>query len=307
MKIIGYGAASDGSEQTMRLSVHCFGMAATAGLCALALAGCGKNPAGQAAVQSQIVAHVGDEVITTNELENEFRLANVTLDKEKDPETVRRILSELVLRKYLLGQAVSEKLDREPGILLELLRAREQVLSNAFLTRAAASKAPGKPEIDKFIANNPSRFSGRKLLKAEEIVFALGPASQPAIEAGKNAKSLDDIDQQLTSLGLPHNRQTGVLSSSDLTADLYGAVEARQADQLFFVRAASNGIFFKVASEQPSPLEGAAAENLARQLMRADAVKAEQGMAAYSANIETRYEGEYAKIMQPNNASKSRE
>ena len=298
------GAGPDGTEQTMGVSVHCFRMAATAAICALTLAGCGKN---QPAAQSQIVAHVGDEVITTHELENEFRLANIAPDKEKDPETVRRILSELVLRKYLLGQAVTEKLDREPGILLELLRAREQVLSNAFLARAAASKAPGKGEIDKFIANNPSRFAERKLLKVEEIVFLPGPTSQSVIESRKTAKSLDEIDQQLTSLGLTHSRQTGVLASSDLTGDLYGAVEARQPDQVFFVRAGSNGIFFKVESEQPSPVEGAAAENLARQLMKADAVKAEQGMAAYSANIETRYEGEYAKIMQPNNASKSLE
>ena len=57
-------------------------------------------------------------------------------------------------------------------------------------------------------------------------------------------------------------------------------------------------MFFKVKSEESQPLQGEAAENLARQLMRADALKAEAGMATYSANLEAKYEGEYAKIMQ---------
>jgi len=40
-------------------------------------------------------------------------------------------------------------------------------------------------------------------------------------------------------------------------------------------------------------------------LMRADAVKAELGIAAYSANLEAKYEGEYAKIMQPGDGKKN--
>jgi hypothetical protein len=39
--------------------------------------------------------------------------------------------------------------------------------------------------------------------------------------------------------------------------------------------------------------------------MRADAVKAELGIAAYSANIEAKYEGEYTKIMQPGDGKKN--
>ena len=34
-------------------------------------------------------------------------------------------VGEIVVRKYLLQQAMTAKLDREPGVLLDLLRARE--------------------------------------------------------------------------------------------------------------------------------------------------------------------------------------
>lgn len=279
-------------------------VAAIVGCCGLMLAACGKK-SDQATSKGQVVAHVGNEVVTTQELENEFRLANVPPDKQKDPELVKRVLSELVVRKYLLQQALAAKLDREPGVLLDLLRSREQVLENAFLARSVASKAPGKADVDKYIANNPLKFADRKLLSVEQIGFPLGPTSQSVIDANKDAKSLDEIDRQLTSAGIPHSRQMGALSSGDLQQDFYNSIEAKKADDVFFVRAGSNGVFFKVTGEEARPLGGEAAANLARQLLRADALKAEVGMATYSANLEAKYEGEYAKIMQQSEGTKN--
>ena len=270
------------------------------GCCGIALAGCGKKSGGQAG--GQVVAHVGDEVVTTQELENEFRWANVPADKQKDPDTLKKALGELVLRKYLLQQAVAAKLDREPGVLLDLLRSREQILANAALQRSAASKSPSKEDIDRYIANNPSRFSGRKLLAVEQIGFPLGPNSQSIIDANKNAKSLDEIDQQLTSAGVAHSRQMSRLDSAEIPKDFFNAMEAKKADDdVFFVRAGPNGMFFKIKSEEARPVEGEAAANLARQLLRADAFKAEAGMASVSANLEAKYEGDYAAIMSQQN------
>ena len=281
-------------------------MAAIVGCCGMMLTGCGKKSGDQAAVaKGQIVAHVGDQVVTTQELENEFRLANVPADKQKDPEFIKRVLSELVVRKYLLQQALAAKLDREPGVLLDLLRSREQVLENAFLMRTVASKAPGKADVDRYIVNNPSKFANRKLLSVEQIGFLFGPASQSVVDANKNAKSLDEIDQQLTSAGIPHSRQMGMLNSGEIPQDFYNSIEAKKADDVFFVRSGPNGVFFKVKGEEARPLEGEAAANLARQLLRADALKAEAGIATYSANLEARYEGEYAKIMQQGDAKKN--
>ena len=170
---------------------------------AVALAGCGRNDQPTAS-KGQVVARVGDEVVTIQDLENEFRWANVAPDKQKEPEIVKRVLGDLVVRKYLLRQAMAAKLDREPGVLLDLLRSREQILENAYLQRTAAAKAPGKADVDKYMANNPAKFAGRKLLSVEQIAFPLGPATQSFIEANKDAKSLDEIDQKLTAAGIPH-------------------------------------------------------------------------------------------------------
>jgi hypothetical protein len=40
-------------------------------------------------------------------MENEFRWANIPADKWEDGATVKRILGELVVRKYLMQQALA--------------------------------------------------------------------------------------------------------------------------------------------------------------------------------------------------------
>ena len=244
----------------------------------------------------------GDEVVTAEELDDEFRIAGVAPDKQKDPEFVKRVLGEIVVRKYLLQQAMTAKLDREPGVLLELLRAREQVLGNAMLNRAASAKAPSKADIDRYIAKNSWKFADRRLYSVDEIILPLSPATQTFVNANKDAKSLDELLQQLTTSGIPHGRQLGVLSSSDLPEELVGLIQKRKDDDIFFTRVGANGVFFKVRAEEGRPIGGDAATNLARQTMRADALAAELGLAAYSAKLEAKYEGDYAEIMKQGEA-----
>ena len=274
-----------------------FRMTVVIGLCATALGGCGKNPDQAAASKGQVVAHVGNEVVTTQELENEFRLANIPPDKRKNPATIKQVLSELVLSKYMMQQAVNSKLDREPGVLLDLLRARTGVLANAYMQRQVAAKPITNGDIDKYIADNPLKFANRQLFSIEQIAFPMGANSQSAIDANKEAKSLDDVDQKLTIMDVPHARSMGTLNSGDLPENLLDAIQAKKDDDVFFARSGQNGLFFKVKGEQKRPLEGEAARNLARQLLRADALKAELGMASVAANLEAKYEGDYAKIM----------
>jgi EpsD family peptidyl-prolyl cis-trans isomerase len=276
-------------------------------LCGILAAACSKKSGEQAAApNSQVVAHVGDEVITAPEFDNELRLLNIPADKQKDPEVVKRVLNEMVTRKYLLGQAIGAKVDREPNVLLDLLRAREQVLANAFLARTVSAKlsAISKADIDKYVTSNPLKFANRKILTVEQMIFPIGPNIQAVVDATKDLNSLDEVDQKLTSMGVPHNRSTGTLNTSEIPDELMNNMRAKKPDDVFFVRSGQNGVFLKVKSEELRPLEGEAAVNTARQLMRNDLLKAEAGMVSMSANMEAKFEGVYSKIMsaQPSDA-----
>ena len=271
-------------------------------LCGFGLGACGKkNDATAEAPKSQVVAKVGDQVVTVQELDNEFRLANVAIEKRKDPAMVKRVLGELVTRKYLVQQAIDAKLDREPTVLLDVLRSKEVVLANALATRDVTTKAGAisKADIDSYIANNPLKFADRQLLSIEQISFAMAATSQAVIDATKEMKTLDEVDQKLTAMGIPHGRSSGAVSTGDLPPELMRAVSARQADDIFFIRSGANGLFFKVVNQEPRALEGAEAINAARQYLRQDVARSDISMTSVAANLAAKYEGEYASMMKP--------
>jgi hypothetical protein len=91
----------------------------------------------------------------------------------------------------------------------------------------------------------------------------------------------------------------GSLNSADLPESLFNQIQIKKPDDVFFVRAGPNGVFIVVKSEETRPLIGEAAMNFARQALRADLLKSEIGMASVAANLEAKYEGDYAKLMSP--------
>ena len=76
-------------------------------------------------------------------------------------------------RKYLVQQALAAKLDREPTVHLDLLRAHEQILAGAFVQRDLSGKmsAVSKNEIDSYIQGHPKQFDQRELFQIEQISF----------------------------------------------------------------------------------------------------------------------------------------
>lgn len=267
----------------------------------IAVSGCSKKAEEHTAKSAgQVVARIGDQVVTIQELETEFRWANVSADGQKDPATVRRVLGELVTRKYLVQQALAAKLDREPSVLLDILRARDQALANAFALRQISTRtsAMGKSEIEKFIANNPAKFANRQLMSVEQISIPLNQSDQSTIDSVKDMKSLDELGQKLTAVGVPYSRSTGTLNSAEISDELLKTIEKKQ-DDVFFVRAGQNGVFLRVKSKQSRPIEGEAAVALARQLLRLDMLKTEASLTDISANMEAKFEGDFANIMKP--------
>jgi hypothetical protein len=82
-------------------------------------------------------------------------------------------------------------------------------------------------------------------------------------------------------------------------------MQMKKPDDVFFVRAGANGVFIVVKSEETRALSGEAAMNFARQALRADLLKSEIGMASVAANLEAKYEGDYAKLMSPQGQDQS--
>ena len=264
---------------------------------AMLLAGCGKKQEAQAVV-GQVIAHVGPDEVTQQELDNELRLANVPADKRTD-EVVKGALTRIVERKYLVQQALAAKLDREPTVHLDLLRAREQILAGAFVQRDLAGKmsAVSKTEIDSYIQGHPKQFDQRELFQIDQISLATPKNVEALAAATKDFKSLDQVEAKLNEMNIKFSRGPATLDSATMPAEMLKVLDARKPDDIYFIRSRGSASFFKVTSVDQKPLTGDQADGFARREVRIDIGRKDAQEISKAALADSKFEGNYAHIM----------
>ena len=264
---------------------------------AMLLAGCGRKQAEPAAI-GQVIAHVGPDDVTQQELDNELRLANVPADKRSDP-VVKAALSRIVERKYLVQQAIAAKLDREPTVHLDLLRAREQILAGAFVQRDLSSQmsAVSKNEIDSYIQGHPKRFDQRELFQVDQISFPTPKDVEALAAATKDFKSLDQVEAKLNEMNIKFSRGTATLDSATIPPEMLKVLDARKPDDIFFIRSRGSASFFKVTSVDQKPMTPDQANEFARRELRVDIGRKGAEEITKAALADAKFEGDYARIM----------
>jgi EpsD family peptidyl-prolyl cis-trans isomerase len=273
------------------------GAAALAAATAVALAGCGEKQETQAAT-GQVIAHVGQDDVTQQELDNDLRLANIPADKRSD-QVVKAVLSRILERKYLVQQAVAAKLDREPTAHLDILRSREQVLASAYVQRELGSKvaAISNSEADAYIEAHPQKFAKRQVFQVEQISFPPQRDMEPLAAATKDFKTMDQVEAKLNDLGIKYSRGTAALDGAALPSDMLKPIEARKTDDIFFIRSRTGGSFFKVLVADDRPLTGDQANQFAKRELASELAKKEAQATSAAALAAAKYEGDYARIM----------
>jgi EpsD family peptidyl-prolyl cis-trans isomerase len=264
---------------------------------ALALAGCGRKQETQGAV-GQVIAHVGPDDVTQQELDNELRLANIPADKRSDA-VIKAILGRILERKYLVQQSLAAKLDREPTVHLDLLRSREQILAGAFVQRDLRTKVTGisQNEIDAYIQAHPERFAKRQVFQIEQATFPPQKDMDSLAAATKDFKTMDQVEAKLKDLGIKYSRGPAALDGATLPPEMLKPLEARKPDDIFFIRSRNSASFFKVLSADDAPLTGEQANAFAKREIANDLARKEAQDTSAAALAASKFEGDYARIM----------
>jgi EpsD family peptidyl-prolyl cis-trans isomerase len=264
---------------------------------AMLLAGCGKKQA-EPAVVGQVIAHVGPDEVTQQELDNELRLANVPADKRSDP-VIKAALSRIVERKYLVQQAIAAKLDREPTVHLDLLRSHEQILAGAFVQRDLSAKMSGisKNEIDSYIQAHPKEFDQRELFQVDQISFPTPKDVDALAAATKDFKTLDQVEAKLNEMNIKFSRGTATLDSATMPPEMLKVLDARKPDDVYFIRSSGSASFFKVTSVDQKPMTADQANEFAKRQLRIDIGRKGAEAMSKEALADAKFEGDYARIM----------
>ena len=221
----------------------------------------------------QEVAHVGSDDITTSELQLETRLANsqqAPTDRDK-----AIALQRIAARKSLAQKALAQGLDRQPAILLEIRRAKDQILANAVAV-ADVRKDEQKIGLDKintFMSAHPYQFSGRTLLQVDELLVASSKDINKLVEAVKTSTALGQVEAYLTSNNIPFQKKEVELDTINLPDALSKSL--LNSSTIPVIRTPTVSIFMQVKQTKSAPISGAIAEKAAKAQMTRDLFETE--------------------------------
>jgi len=161
---------------------------------ALVLAACGGESGDKPA--SQTAAKVNGDEITVHQINAEIQRANIPASANTEALS-KRILDGLVDQQLLVQQATEMKLHRDPQVLALIEAARRQILSQAYLERAASGWTPSADDIKAFFEKNPDLFQNRRVYSFRDFVFERSQLTKELAAKLSAAKSPADVGSVL--------------------------------------------------------------------------------------------------------------
>ncbi len=115
--------------------------------------------------------------------------------------------------------------------------------------------------------------------------------------ATKDFKSLDQVEAKLNEMNVKFSRGTATLDSATMPAEMLKVLDARKADDIYFIRSRGTASFFKVTSVDQKPLTTDQANEFAKRELRVDIGRKGAEEISKAALADAKFEGDYARIM----------
>lgn len=232
-----------------------------AGAAALMLQACGSEPTGQ------VVAVVNGEEITQAELNAE--IASLSLPVGGDKQEIRkRVLQQLVDRRLMAQVAIEEGFDRNPEFLNRERKLREELLVQMYSQKIAETvRVPDGPAVQKFLSENPGKFSERAIYTVDQIVFDF-PSEPRVLKALEPAKSLAEVEQTLIGFKVKYTRGENSMDSRSLPAAALKQILALPPGEPFVVPSQGLVTVSVITGRRPEPTTQEEAAPFAAQELR---------------------------------------
>ena len=229
------------------------------------LTGCNKEPEGQ------VAAVVNGDEITLQEINTE--IGNANMPAGADAKEVQKAALQRIVERRLLAQSAKEDgLDKTPEYLIRSRQIDDALLVQLLGQRAEKSfQVPDQKAIDKYMAENPSMFAGRKMYIVDRIQFAL-PSDMAQLKSLESAHSMAEVAAKLSGLGIKFERGAAKMDSAQLGQQRLDQILALPDGEPFVIP--ENGLVTVAVITGESPLVGSNADmsQMATQAMRRQAL-----------------------------------
>lgn len=162
--------------------------------CLVSLLGFGCNQKPKEDHNSQVLTKVNDEEISVHQLNYALSHANSkSLPADADV-AKKQILVSLVDLSVVYQQALAEKLDRDPDVMMALEESKRQVLAQSWLKKLSDSlPKPAQSEIEAYYKTHPDLFEQHKVFKLQEVLISSADYTLATYTLINNNSQLDEI------------------------------------------------------------------------------------------------------------------
>ena len=231
------------------------GTAAAGVLLALALAGCGRH-----APKGQVVATVGKQEITRQDLEAEARAGG--------PADAQLLTQRVVARTLLAQDAHNRGVERDTTYPSDFTRLKEQFLAQRGLRSLVKPPKLTPAQAQDFIAAHPLMFARRQRIAVDEVRFP----STRAKEIVSSATTLDGVVDKLKQLNIQYDRASRALDTATLPPPLAQALLEAPAGKLLTFPSPQATVLVVVQGHEPVTVQPDQQALLARQAMAQQAI-----------------------------------
>jgi EpsD family peptidyl-prolyl cis-trans isomerase len=190
-----------------------------------------------------------------------------------DEDAIRRqILQQIIDRRLMAQVAKEEGFDRNPEFLTRARRLEEELLVLMYSQKAAETvRVPDAATVNKYLADNPRKFSERAAYLVDQIVFDF-PNDQKVLEALEADKTLADVERTLGRFEINYSRGSNSLDSASVPAPVLTQILALPAGEPFVIPAQGRVTVSVITGRQPVPTTEQEAAPLAAQEMRQESL-----------------------------------
>lgn len=180
-------------------------------------AGCGNDQPAASAPAGQAIARVNGQELTVHQLQAEVAVQPPPADADAAERVKEAAALTLLDRQLLVQAATTDALEREPAVLQQLARSREQVLASAYLQRITAEAgAPTESDLKAYYDARPELFAQRRGYLLAQVVTD-GTVPRDELDAqGRQLATPADLVKWLRERGAPAQLRTVTMGAEQV-------------------------------------------------------------------------------------------
>ena len=214
----------------------------------MGLSACGKEKGG-----GQSLARVNGEDITMLQVNDELAHANVPADQQQDAS--KKILESLIDRQVIIDEAMREKIDRSPGVVQAIERAKANIIQQAYLEKVVSKvEKPTTAEMSDYFHKHPEIFGNGKLYHMNSLLIAGRDMDDKLKAELVSAKSLEEIATWMTSHNVHFARGVASRTTMNMPPEMAARLMSMHAGQMFVVNEGGNTMIVSIADIKDNPI-----------------------------------------------------